>query len=423
VSKTPSLLRNITWLGAANLVVKPIWFLFITAACMRVLGVEQYGVLTASLALAMIAASFIDVGMSRYTVRAVARDRSEAPFFLANFYSLRAVLGILASAIALIVAYPLGYRGTAFVAVGCAVVYAVSLNVSNYCRAFYQAFEDLRREALMLYLEKILVVGFGAACLFTWRSATATLAGMAGGMVLTSAAHFVMTTRSIAPFRPSLIEPTFIRAKFFEMLPFGAAGVLTVIYYRVDLVMVESMLGDLPAGQYGAAYRILEALNVLPAVIGLAALHPRMSRLQAARDWTGYRRVFRTGLLGLPAIAVVVAIGLSGFAESLIAVLSPDPSFGKSAETLRILVWTFPLICANLIVYLGLLTADDERFVALMLIAVVVFNIVANLFAIPALGVDGAAVTTVASEVLLLIIYALRYRSRSQVAFSAEPNV
>ncbi|MEL6706062.1 MAG: hypothetical protein AAFP15_17475, partial [Bacteroidota bacterium] len=37
------LLVNASWLGAANIAVKPLWFVFITVACARVLGADGYG--------------------------------------------------------------------------------------------------------------------------------------------------------------------------------------------------------------------------------------------------------------------------------------------------------------------------------------------------------------------------------------------
>ena len=60
-----------------------------------------------------------------------------------------------------------------------------------------------------------------------------------------------------------------------------------------------------------------------------------------------------------------------------------------------------------------------EGFLAVVLGCVLVFNLIANLIAIPALGIYGAAGTTVASEVLLLTIYIVRYRMRMPSLFAA----
>src|SRR5690606_17546575 len=87
----PTLLRNISWLGFASALVKPIWFVFITAACMRLLGVGEFGVMSAALSLGMIATATIDLGMIQYITREVARKPSHASLFFNYFLSIRLV--------------------------------------------------------------------------------------------------------------------------------------------------------------------------------------------------------------------------------------------------------------------------------------------------------------------------------------------
>ena len=175
------------WLGIANIAVKPIWFLFVTALCMRVLGVEGYGRMNAALALAAMGANLIDLGMARYTVREVARDRSLAGPYFSNFLVLRGGLSVFAMLVIVAAAWLLGYRGPALLAAVFASLYVFTLELTNYCRSFYEATENLRRQALMLVVEKVLVVAFGAVLLVFTRSAEWTLAGMAVGMILTTA--------------------------------------------------------------------------------------------------------------------------------------------------------------------------------------------------------------------------------------------
>src|SRR5690606_34802262 len=56
--------HSLAWLTASNAVVKPLWFLFITVGCIRVLGAAEYGTLTAGLALAGMVIALSEVGTS-----------------------------------------------------------------------------------------------------------------------------------------------------------------------------------------------------------------------------------------------------------------------------------------------------------------------------------------------------------------------
>jgi O-antigen/teichoic acid export membrane protein len=407
---TRSLLRNISWLGLTSLAVKPVWFLFITAACIRVLGADGYGIFTATLALGMMAAAFTDVGMVRYSIREIARDHSQASRYFTNFMLLRTGLSVVAGAIGLIAGWMLNYRGDTLWALLFATLYALVLNITNYCTAIYQAFEDLRLASLMLIAEKTLVIGFGLAFLLTMKTAHWTLAGMTTGILLTTGTHILLIDRRFAPIRRALFDVDFLVSRVRVLIPFGLAGLFILLYFRLDMVMVESMLGQVAAGQYGVAFRIQEALNMLPSLVALAAVYPRLSRLREAGQTHSFGHLVRMSLLGLGGASLIIALTMTFGAPLIIRLLAPDAVFAPSVQALQILSWTFPFLCLNYVLYVSLVTANDERFLAVVLGFVVLFNLTANLIAIPAFGIYGAAATTVASEVILLTIYVVRYR-------------
>lgn len=406
----PSLLRNISWLGVANGVVKPIWFLFITAACMRLLGVSEYGLMAASLSLGMIAAAFVDLGMSQYTVREVSRRPAHASRYFSNFLALRLLNSTVAWAVAIAAGLMLGYRGLALAAVAFGGAYALSLNLTNYCRSMYRSFEDLRREALMLIVEKVLVIGGGLVLLMTTRLAVWTLAGMAAGMAVATVANVWWIDRRIAPITIRLLNGRFLRTSLKIMVPFGLAGLFTVIYYRVDMVMIESFLGEAPTGQYGAAFRILEGLNVLPSVVSLAAVYPRLAKLYHGSRFRRFGAVLRKSLFGTVGASLAIAAALYFLSGPVIRLLDPDPAYSPASGALQILVWSFPFLCANTLLYSALISMDAQRFVSIALGIAVVLNVGLNLYLIPAFGINGAAVATVIPEVALLVAYGLRYR-------------
>lgn len=405
----PSMLRNISWLGVANGLVKPVWFIFITAVCMRLLGVREYGVMAAAMSLGMIAAAFIDLGMTQYTIREVSREPSRASRFFSNFLALRLANASAAWAAAICAGLLLGYEGLSLVAVVFAGAYALALNLTNYCRSIYRAFEDLRQEAVMLILEKFLVVALGLVLLITTRLAAWTLAGMAVGMVLATGANAWWIDRRFATLSARLLSWKFLRESLVVMVPFGLAGVFTVVYYRVDMVMIEAFLGEAPTGQYGAAFRILEGLNVLPAIVSLAAVYPRLAKLHHAASFGRFNSLLSRSLLGTVAVSLLVTVGLFYLASPIIRLLDPDPAYGPAADALRILVWSFPFLCANMLLYAALISMEAQRFVSAALGTAVVVNVGLNFYLIPAYGIMGAAVATIIPEVVLLGVYGCRY--------------
>lgn len=172
------------------------------------------------------------------------------------------------------------------------------------------------------------------------------------------------------------------------------------------MVMIERMLGDRSAGHYGAAYRILEAMSMLPHIVAFAAVYPRLSSLHS--DLARMKSLLRSSAVILTVIAIGVSTVLALGAPLLISLLAPGGDFTAASPVLQVLVWTYPFVCANAILYSGLLALNQERVAVFALMAVFIFNAGTNYIIIPVYGVIGSAATTVITEILLMFAYIVR---------------
>jgi O-antigen/teichoic acid export membrane protein len=416
------LLRNVVWLSVASAAVKPLWLFFIVVLCARVLGAEGYGVLNTALSVGTLAFAVTNFGIAQYTVREVSGDRSLAPRFFSNFVVIRLVMVVPTAAVALGAGVALGYDRELLFAVGFACLYFAAQSLKQYGHSLFQAFENLRFQALSVVAEKVLVILAGGALLYTLASPTSVLSAMAVGMVLTTGLTVWWVIRYIAPFRWAELDAAFVRRSLRRLVPFGLAGLFGMMYFRVDTVIVEAMLGTTAAGQYGLAFRIVEALNMLPLIVVHATLYPRLSSLSADRDYDEFQKIAGLGGGMLAAASIPVALVLTLFGSLLIGWISSDPELAPASLALQILCWAFPLTCLRNLGYVALLALHDQRFIAGALGAGVGFNITLNLALIPSHGIYGAAIATICSEVLLLAVYATRYRGlKARVSEAVSP--
>lgn len=401
--------QGVAWLSAASLLVKPVWFVFITVVCARALGAEGYGVLNTAIALATLAFSLTGFGMSMYTVREVAQDRTRAPRFLTNFTVLRGVLGVVATALAMGAAVALGYDRTLTMAVLMWCFYTATNGFNVLAHSFFQAFETLHYQALSLVGEKVLVIAGGAALLYATGSAVGVLGGLALGMALASLGTYALCLARTTRFDRSLLDWSFTGNALRSMVPFGVAGALGMFFFRVDNVMVEAFQGAAEAGRYGLGFRVVEALNLLPALVVHATAYPRLSRLSGPADARDFRRTM--GGVGLFLIAVCVPIStvLYVFADSIVYWIAPNASLSGAAAVLRVLCWAFVLTSIRELFHVTLLARGEQGFIARALAVAVVGNVALNAVLIPRMGGEGAALATIASEALLLGAYLVRY--------------
>ncbi|MEL6443362.1 MAG: flippase [Bacteroidota bacterium] len=409
------LLVNASWLGAANIAVKPLWFVFITVACARVLGADGYGALTTALSLGAVAFALTNFGAAQYIVREVARDSAQAPRLFTHFLSLRLLLIAMAAAGVGVAAWALDYERPLVLTTGAVCVYHAGLTLTEYARAYFQAFEVLQYEAISVLVEKLLVIAGGASMLVAVATPAMTVAGMAIGTVFTATGVLLFVARKLVPERNGLDWP-YAKSVLPALVPYGLVSLLGMMFFRIDTVMVEALLSTVAAAQYGLPFRFVEALNMIPAVVVTAAGYPRLAKLCSEERFGAATRLLWRIAAGLLVVGVIGAGVLSVISDPLMTWVTDDPELQASAPVLRVLCWAFPLTSLRTLLAAVLLSLDMPRAVAGGLFGGVVLNVGLNLWLIPQLGVTGAALTTLACELLLLAAYAflchLRLRHR-----------
>lgn len=404
----PSLLRNISWLAVGSITVKPIWFIFITALCMRVLGTSSYGILTSALALSMILALASDFGTTVYTVREVAKAPEKASLFFSNLLCARLVLGAFISLSVPLISHALGYGEAASNALLAAAFYAVLLKVLGTCRAQYRAFEVMRYEALSLILERGLVILCGSWLLLSTKTPAGALTGMAIGIAISLVLNVAWVHYRVVAFDIRLVRLSFLKEVFQAAFPIGTFVTFAIIYGRIGPVLLEQWDGEVAAGLYGAASRILELLIAIPMIVSTAAL-PRFANLQAGNHKEALHRVLRTSVLVMGAISLVVAVALSFAGPSLIHILSPDPDFASAGSLLQLLIWVFPLITLTMLLSQSLIANDELKLLAVMKFATMALFIVLNIVLIPRFSIFGTAWSMLIAEFFLLVGLSFRY--------------
>lgn len=397
------MLRNLTWLGASSLIVKPLWFVFITAYAVRLLGTQAYGSFTAAMALAGIVVTLCVAGTTAVTTRDVARQRDRASVYWATLLPFRTGLALLAL---LILEGLSGLMGQPATLLRAAWVYWFAQTLLDFLRSFIRASEQMRYEAETVVLEKVAAVIGGACALALHASPAALLIGMAMGTSIAAIfaawrVHKYVASLAWAAFDSSILGHTFRAA-----LPLSLSAIFIAIYIRVDVVMVEHMVGPAEAGLYGVAYRFIEALSQLPELLMIVLL-PRLSILHGRGDLQASSHLTHLSMLALLGVSAVIAATLTVSAKWILRLLMPEVV--AAAPLLQVLVWVFPLAALNYVLSTSLIARDDQQALMWLLGAAAAINVGINLFLIPRYGGMGAATATLITEGLLLLLLGQRY--------------
>jgi O-antigen/teichoic acid export membrane protein len=175
---------------------------------------------------------------------------------------------------------------------------------------------------------------------------------------------------------------------FREAAAFAVYSLLFQIYFRIDIVMLTALRPADEAGQYVAAFRVIEAMLAVPAAL-TGALYPVLSRLDADGDRARFDRGCREATRWL----AVIGFGMSvvvGVASPLVLRIVAGPRYDIAAVYLRLLLPTFILICLSGVGLLALNAVGRQRWNARIMLVAAVTKVVWDLVLIPRYGVAAA---------------------------------
>jgi O-antigen/teichoic acid export membrane protein len=373
----------------------------------RELGASQFGIFTFSLAFVILATTLGNFGQDVVLTREVARDRTRLGGYFANTLALKVVLATVSLALSIGVAVAAGIdRETLEVLLLLGPAVAFELLMAT-CFASYQAFERLEFIPIALISQRFVTAAAGIAALLNGAGVVAVSAIYLAGSVLGFALALWFLVRKVA--RPGLeVEPRrwwpLMRASF----AIGLAGVFSVVFFRIDTAMLAGFEPKEVVGDYGAAYRLFEATLFVAWSVG-AAVYPVFSRLTVA-SVPPVGLVFQRSLKLAVALTLPLAAGGLVLAGPLMRLLYGS-SYEDGATALRLLT---PAIVLYPICYVAgylLVSQDRQRVLTWVYGLVALENILANLVLIPWLSLNGAALGTSISQLLVtvaLVVFAQR---------------
>ena len=194
------------------------------------------------------------------------------------------------------------------------------------------------------------------------------------------------------------------------LLIFGTS-VASSIYMTMDTTMLGAMNGDTATGIYTAAVKINTVISTLIGTISSTIL-PRVSYYIGNGLKEEYKKLMKASMDVLMMIAMPVSIGMMCTSDILILIFSGAEflpgSFAAKILSAKVVVGAVNRVLA----YQICIPYKQDKEVLISTSGGAVFNLIANALLIPIWGVNGAAIATLFSEivvVLILTMYTYKY--------------
>lgn len=357
-------------------------------------------------------------GLNTYVIREVARHREQARRYLIQTTLLR--LGLSLVAVPLLLAF-LGLRQTVIADLtspasaqamfAILLLYAGSIpnSLSTGFTALFYAYEKAEVPAAITSITTLLKVILGAAALGVGIGIIGLAAASIIVNVITLAILAILAWKLFPAFRATPEGARWTRAANrmlrFDMVreswPLMVNHMLALLFFKVDVFLMESILGSEALGFYSVGYKYMDALTVIPSMFTLA-LFPIISR-QARDNREGLLRFYRLGVKILMVVVFPAALFATIAGREMVLVLGGAEFLPGAAVVLRLMAWSMPIGWLNSITQYVLIAVDKQRYLTRAFLLGFGFSLVANLILMPRYGYPASAALHIAAEFVLFV--------------------
>ena len=417
MSHVRTIFKNISWLMISQIIASICGFIW-TIIIARYLGVKLNGVLGFAISFSGIIGITLDLGISSYIVRQVATNYDSAPKYLGNAIPLKTIFSVGTLLLSLIILIIMKSNELTITITLLFVIEGIIKTFIGLLNGFFQAFEEAKYQGIGNTISNILLLIFILLAVFTDLGIYGiTFAYILANLIALIYEYCVLEKYIAKPeyeFDKALSKKLILLS-----LPFAATGILYSIYYSIDVVMLTNLIGDYATGIYNATYKLISILTMFNGIYA-AVIFPVMSKF-FKNDKKLLVISYEKSIKYLMLILIPIAVATMFYSLDIVQLIYGF-EYSNASSVLSILIWT---VCLLSISAAGntLLNASHKEVTVTKIYAIAaVFNIVLNLFMIPYLSYDGAAITTVLSDVLIVamqtyVIYKIGHRPNKKLYY------
>jgi len=382
-------------------------FLFLlTLVVSRQLGPALFGVFSFLTTVVVAANCFSNLGLDVWMVREITKTPEKAKHYLAAILGLKTATSLITIVFIFLIFQTTDLPETTLHLLWILSVSIFFNTISQTLWHYGDCFKEFIYHSFLWAASNIIKSLLGIALVLLYRE----LEFLITAIVLAEAFALVLSIYFIHR-RFGRFAPQFQFSVWMDFLrrsaPIAVGAIFSVLYFRLDIVMLQLMTDDEVVGFYSAAYKLFEVATILPQSL-MIVLFPSLVE-EFHTDPSMLKIRFKKYFAVYFTVGSSIALVFSGFSSEIISLIYGN-DFLFSVEVLNILAFATPLFFLNFLLSNILIVSGREKINTWSLVAATVFNITLNLAWIPEYGATGAAWATLICEIALIAVLAFQSR-------------
>lgn len=179
-----------------------------------------------------------------------------------------------------------------------------------------------------------------------------------------------------------------------------------VIYNKIDIIMLEKMIGSTEVGYYSGATKFIYPFMFISGAF-MTAIFPKLAKHSEEKD--KFKSIQTLALYYLGGIGILLSTSLYLGSDLIFQLFFAD-KYDASIPVFKILVWYLAIVFIYGPISNSLVAKNRVKFLVYLNLFMLIFNVVLNFFLIPLYGAKGAAIATITCEVFILVSAVLYWR-------------
>lgn len=382
---------NTSWLFLGRVFTLVIAF-FVSTYVARYLGPTNYGILSYAIGFVGFFSFLANLGIDQIIFRELVKYPEKEADLLGSAMTLKLIAGTVAYAALTVITLTVDHNwfiSSLIIIIGATFIFTPLQTVNFYFQA-----KVISKNTVIVQVVTVIILSIMKVSIVFFNKGIYYLAAVALVEPILYAIFY-----AYAYFRSErTVDWTFTRSTAALLLrdswPFMIALALSVVYTRIDVIMIEHMVNSTAVGIYAVGENIAEVWYFVPGVI-ISSLFPAIVNARMSENGSYERRLFYFFIL-IAAVSILFALPIHFLSGFIIWILYGS-KYAGSAIILSIYVWAgigYNIATAAT----NYLTAENHRLAIFMsALGGAASNVILNLILIPRFGIMGSAYATLFS--------------------------
>lgn len=393
--------KNMGFMAISQLIVSILAFIFLIYIA-RYLGEAQYGDYSFAISFTSLFVIFADIGINQLIIREIARDKNVTSEYITNVSLIKILLSIITFGLIALTINLMNYSQNVVYIVYLFGIYTLLESFAQIFLSIFQAYEKMEYVAIVMIVEKIIIISLGFYLIFSGYG----LIELAYAYVIAGIIEVILSLIiSLKKFSKPKLKINFSLWKHLTIgsIPFGLNNLFSMLFFRIDTILLSVLENNVAVGIYSAAYNPLLAIGSVLSTVATSALYPVMSRYYiSSRD--SLEKITILSFKYMAIIGFPIAIGCFILANKFIGLFYGN-QFSQSIIAFQILALFIPIRLLSSMTGTLLTSINKQGIRTFSVLLSAIFNIMLNLILIPSLSYIGASIATVLSEILLYFLF------------------